>query len=79
MNGARKLFGGVGCCLPKVLIVQFIDAEAFDGRSVKKSCISLAHSDDGKLIRFDTSNVFYRGELEKTRLAVLRGEELAAV
>jgi len=81
------------CCLPKVLIpkdlgyknlfriliVQFIDAEAFDVRSVKKSCIHIAHPDGKRLIPFDTFNMFYRGELEHTRLAGLRREELAAV
>jgi hypothetical protein len=75
------------CCLPKVLIptnlgyenlfrvliVQFIDAEAFDVRSVKKSCIHIAHPDGKRLIPFDTFNMFYRGELETTRLAGLRG------
>lgn len=80
------------CCLPKVLlpkeigyknlfrilIVQFIDAEAFDVRSVKKSCIHIAHPDGKRLIPFDTFNMFYRGELETTRLAALRrmGEEV---
>ena len=77
------------CCLPKVLIpkdlgyrnlfrvliVQFIDAEAFDVRSVKKSCIHIAHPDGKRLIPFDTFNMFYRGELETTRLAALRGIE----
>lgn len=74
------------CCLPKVLlpkelgyrnlfrvlIVQFIDAEAFDVRSVKKSCIHIAHPDGERLIPFDTFNMFYRGELETTRLQELR-------
>jgi hypothetical protein len=81
------------CCLPKVLIpkdlgyknlfriliVQFIDAEAFDVRSVKKSCIHIAHPDGKRVIPFDTFNMFYRGELETTRLAALRGLELTAV
>jgi 7,8-dihydro-6-hydroxymethylpterin dimethyltransferase len=75
------------CCLPKViipkdpgyknlfriLIVQFIDAEAFDVRSVKKSCIHIAHPDGKRLIPFDTFNMFYRGQLESTRLSGLRG------
>jgi uncharacterized radical SAM superfamily Fe-S cluster-containing enzyme len=78
------------CCLPKVLIpknlgyknlfrvliVQFIDAEAFDVRSVKKSCIHIAHPDGKRLIPFDTYNMFYRGELEQTRLEPLRRAEL---
>lgn len=78
------------CCLPKVmlpsdlgygnlfrvLIVQFIDAEAFDVRSVKKSCIHIAHPDGKRLIPFDTFNMFYRGQLESTRLAALRQIEV---
>lgn len=81
------------CCLPKVLIpgnlsyrnlfrvliVQFIDAEAFDVRSVKKSCIHIAHPDGKRLIPFDTFNLFYRGELESTRLAALRNQDAALV
>jgi len=73
------------CCLPKVLvpdnisyenifriiIMQFIDAHSFDVRSVKKTCVHIVHP-DGRLIPFDTYNLFYRDELEKTRLAPLR-------
>ncbi|HEX4005530.1 MAG TPA: radical SAM protein [Acidobacteriaceae bacterium] len=79
------------CCLPRVdvpqnmgyanlfrvLIVQFIDAEAFDVRSVKKSCIHIAHPDGKRLIPFDTFNMFYRDDLEKTRLTPLREMEMA--
>jgi len=74
------------CCLPRiaapaelsyknifrVLIVQFLDAHAFDVRSVKKTCIHIVHP-DGRLIPFDTYNLFYRDDLERTRLAALRG------
>jgi uncharacterized radical SAM superfamily Fe-S cluster-containing enzyme len=73
------------CCLPRVaapdelgyenvfrvLIMQFIDAAAFDLRSVKKTCVHIVHP-DGRLIPFDTYNIFYRDELERTRLAPLR-------
>ncbi|MGH9774797.1 MAG: radical SAM protein [Candidatus Acidiferrales bacterium] len=73
------------CCLPRVaapaelsyknifrvLIVQFLDAHAFDVRSVKKTCIHIVHP-DGRLIPFDTYNLFYRDDLEQTRLASLR-------
>jgi uncharacterized radical SAM superfamily Fe-S cluster-containing enzyme len=78
------------CCLPRVsapssltyenvfrvLIVQFIDAHAFDVRSVKKSCIHIVHP-DGRLIPFDTYNLFYRDQLERERLAPLREHALA--
>jgi len=80
------------CCLPRVLapelsynnvfrvlIMQFIDAYAFDVRSVKKSCVHIVHP-DGRLIPFDTYNLFYRDELEATRLAGLRKlQEKAAI
>jgi uncharacterized radical SAM superfamily Fe-S cluster-containing enzyme len=61
------------CCLPlvkapasltyenifRVLIIQFLDAHNFDVRSVKKSCIHIVHP-DGRIIPFDTFNLFYR-------------------
>ena len=73
------------CCLPRldvpaalgyenifrVLIVQFLDAWSFDVRSVKKTCIHIVHP-DGRLIPFDTYNMFYRDSLEHERLAPLR-------
>jgi uncharacterized radical SAM superfamily Fe-S cluster-containing enzyme len=74
------------CCLPtaavpeglsyrnlfRVIIMQFIDAYDFDVRSVKKSCVHIVHP-DGRLIPFDTYNLFYRDGLERSRLASLRG------
>jgi uncharacterized radical SAM superfamily Fe-S cluster-containing enzyme len=73
------------CCLPKVLvpdnigydnvfrviIMQFIDAHSFDVRSVKKTCVHIVHP-DGRLIPFDTYNLFYRDDLERIRLDPLR-------
>jgi uncharacterized radical SAM superfamily Fe-S cluster-containing enzyme len=55
----------------RVLIMQFIDAYSFDVRSVKKTCVHIVHP-DGRLIPFDTYNLFYRDTLETTRLAPLR-------
>jgi uncharacterized radical SAM superfamily Fe-S cluster-containing enzyme len=83
-SGAQSL-RDLLCCLPRiaaspdltyknifrVLIVQFIDAYSFDVRSVKKTCIHIVHP-DGRLIPFDTYNLFYRDALEKTRLEPLR-------
>jgi uncharacterized radical SAM superfamily Fe-S cluster-containing enzyme len=80
------------CCLPKVLvadsisyenifriiIMQFIDAHSFDVRSVKKTCVHIVHP-DGRLIPFDTYNLFYRDDLEKTRLAPLRANAESAL
>lgn len=73
------------CCLPKVfapntityenvfrvIIMQFIDAQSFDVRSVKKTCVHIVHP-DGRLIRFDTYNLFYRDGLEQDRVGPLR-------
>lgn len=64
------------CCLPeiaapqqfgyqnvfRILIVQFMDAENLDIRSLKKSCIHFA-TPDGKLIPFESYNLFYRPEM----------------
>lgn len=65
------------CCLPlvkappsvtyenifRVLVIQFLDAHNFDVRSVKKSCIHIVHP-DGRVIPFDTYNLFYRDDRE---------------
>ena len=61
----------------RILIIQFADAAAFDVRSVKKSCIHIVHPGDGRLIPFDTYNLFYRDSLETTRLAPLRARGLS--
>lgn len=52
--------------------MQFIDAYAFDVRSVKKTCVHIVHP-DRRLIPFDTYNLFYRDGLEQSRLAPLSG------
>ncbi|HEY5330988.1 MAG TPA: radical SAM protein [Acidobacteriaceae bacterium] len=81
------------CCLPQVLapkslgydnlfrilIVQFIDAQTFDLRSIKKTCIHIAHPDAKRLIPFDTYNMFYRDGLEESRLNPLRERTLASL
>lgn len=72
------------CCLPeivapaqfgyqnvfRILIVQFMDAENLDIRSLKKSCIHFA-TPEGKLIPFESYNLFYRPEMSE-KLAQLR-------
>jgi uncharacterized radical SAM superfamily Fe-S cluster-containing enzyme len=60
-----------------VLIVQFVDAYSFDVRLIKKTCVHIAHPDGKRLIPFDTYNLFYRDDLEHTRLAGLRRREEA--
>jgi uncharacterized radical SAM superfamily Fe-S cluster-containing enzyme len=63
----------------RVLIVQFLDAQSFDLRSIKKTCVHIAHPDGERLIPFDTYNLFYRDGLERTRLAPLRERALASL
>jgi uncharacterized radical SAM superfamily Fe-S cluster-containing enzyme len=78
------------CCLPqfalpgvtydnvfRVLIIEFLDAYNFDVRSVKRSCIHIAHP-DGRIIPFDTFNLFYRDGKEAL-LAARRAETPGAV
>jgi molybdenum cofactor biosynthesis enzyme MoaA len=62
----------------RIIIMQFIDAHSFDVRSVKKTCVHIVHP-DGRLIPFDTYNLFYRDDLEQTRLAPLRKRAEAAL
>ncbi|MBZ4190162.1 radical SAM protein [Niabella beijingensis] len=64
------------CCLPqiqapgltynnlfRIIIMRFIDAYDFDVRAIKKSCVHIVHK-DGRLIPFETMNLFYRDEKE---------------
>ena len=77
------------CCLPRirtgsltydqvfrVLIMQFIDAWNFDVRAMKKSCVHIAQP-DGKLIPFESFNLFYREPAQRQRLEELRREARA--
>jgi uncharacterized radical SAM superfamily Fe-S cluster-containing enzyme len=57
--------------------MQFIDAYSFDIRSVKKTCVHIAHPDGERLIPFDTYNLFYRDDLEEKVLGPLRREKEA--
>jgi hypothetical protein len=76
------------CCLPmielqgnaitydnifRIIIMQFLDPHNFDVRSVKKSCVHIVHP-DGRIIPFDTFNLFYRDGKE-AQLNQLRGTE----
>ena len=74
------------CCLPRVeapaalnyrnvfrvLIVQFMDAYSLDIRALKKSCIHFALP-DGRLIPFESYNLFYRDGRESL-LKTIRDE-----
>lgn len=75
------------CCLPnlavpagltysnvfRILIMQFIDAYSFETRSIKKTCVHIAQP-DGRMIPFDTFNLFYRDDLARTQLEPIRAE-----
>lgn len=65
------------CCLPQVnaaglkyenlfriIIMRFIDAYDFDVRAIKKSCVHIVHK-DGRIIPFETMNLFYRDGKEE--------------
>jgi uncharacterized radical SAM superfamily Fe-S cluster-containing enzyme len=74
------------CCLPeievpgelgynnlfRIIIMKFMDAWDLDVRSVKKTCVHIVHP-DGRIIPFDTFNLFYRDQREE-RLRELRQE-----
>jgi uncharacterized radical SAM superfamily Fe-S cluster-containing enzyme len=76
-SGAMRL-ASLLCCLPMVradtlsyenvfrlIIMKFMDRYDMDVRSVKKSCVHIVHP-DGRVIPFDTYNLFYREGLEST-------------
>lgn len=73
------------CCLPnvvapelsynnlfRIIIMNFMDAYDFDVRAIKKSCVHIVNT-DGKIIPFETMNLFYRKGMEE-KLQSLRGE-----
>ena len=78
------------CCLPlisaptmvydnlfRIIVMQFIDAYNFDVRSIKKSCVHIVHK-DGRIIPFETMNLFYRDDNE-VYLKQLREEAVPAL
>ncbi len=82
---ASETFNQLLCCLPnviaeglsynnlfRVIIMNFMDAYDFDIRSIKKSCVHIVDT-DGKIIPFETMNLFYRSEL-RPKLEQLRNE-----
>lgn len=65
------------CCLPvidapglsynnlfRIIIMNFMDAYDFDVRAIKKSCVHIVHK-DGRIIPFETMNLFYRDEFKE--------------
>ena len=84
-DGQANCLSELLCCLPKVeapaalgyksvfrvLIVQFMDALSLDIRALKKSCIHIAQP-DGRLIPFESFNLFYRDDKQKVLEALRR-------
>ncbi|MFT4926644.1 MAG: putative radical SAM superfamily Fe-S cluster-containing enzyme [Phenylobacterium sp.] len=56
----------------RIVIMEFIDAYSFDLRSIRKSCVHIAHPDGKRMIPFDTFNMFYRDNLEQEVLNPIR-------
>ncbi|MFI5301063.1 MAG: radical SAM protein [Polyangiales bacterium] len=85
-EGAANAFGRLLCCLPtiksdapltyesvfRVIIMQFLDRHSLDLRTVRRSCVHIAHPDGRRVIPFDTYNLLYRDELERQTLTPLR-------
>lgn len=82
---ASQTFNQLLCCLPnvvaeglsydnlfRVIIMNFMDAYDFDVRAIKKSCVHIVDP-SGKIIPFETMNLFYREEF-RTYLETLRNE-----
>ena len=89
VDRVEENMGRLLCCLPEVsapglrydnlfriIIMRFIDAYDFDVRAIKKSCVHIVHK-DGRLIPFETMNLFYRDEKE-IYLKQLRAERDSA-
>ncbi len=76
------------CCLPefpvpeaisyenvfRITIVQFLDKYNFCVGGVKRSCIHIVHP-DGRIIPFDTYNLFYRDRLPAANVPIDQGIE----
>lgn len=81
-DSSSHAVGDLLCCLPRlehpsklgyqnifrIIIMEFLDRYNFDVRSVKRSCVHIAHS-DGRIIPFDTYNMFYRNAVDVAALS----------
>ena len=76
VDRVEENFKELMCCLPqihapglsynnlfRIIIMRFVDAWDFDVRAIKKSCVHIVHK-DGRIIPFETMNLFYRDEKE---------------
>ena len=85
-EGAASSLKRLLCCLPgvsgpadlkydrvfRVILMQFLDRHSMDLRTVRRSCVHIAHPDGKRIIPFDTFNVLYRDGLERETLTPLR-------
>jgi uncharacterized radical SAM superfamily Fe-S cluster-containing enzyme len=82
---AKEHLKSIMCCLPeidapelsydnlfRVIIMNFIDAQNFDVRAIKKSCVHIVNK-DMNIIPFETMNLFYRDD-KAAYLEMLRNE-----
>ena len=85
VDKAREHLKSIMCCLPdidapglgydnlfRIIIMNFIDAQNFDVRAIKKSCVHIVNK-DMKIIPFETMNLFYRDD-KAAYLETLRNE-----
>jgi hypothetical protein len=88
-SGAAQL-KSLLCCIPQIvsnelnyenvfrlIIMKFMDRYDMYVRSVKKSCVHIVHP-DGRIIPFDTYNLFYRPGLEGNWRRALEASGLSA-
>ena len=85
-EGAAAAVARLLCCLPgvsigsaplryedvfRIVIMKFLDRHDLDLRSVRKSCVHIAHPDGKRIIPFDTYNLFYRdGKIDGIRASL---------
>lgn len=87
VDKAGEHLHSIMCCLPeieapglaydnlfRIIIMNFIDAQNFDVRAIKKSCVHIV-SKEMQIVPFETMNIFYRDEKE-AYLKELRSEIL---
>ncbi len=85
VDTAKEHLKSIMCCLPdidarglsydnlfRVIIMNFIDAQNFDVRAIKKSCVHIVNK-DMSIIPFETMNMFYRDD-KAEYLEMLRNE-----
>lgn len=85
VDTAKEHLKSIMCCLPdidarglsydnlfRVIIMNFIDAQNFDVRAIKKSCVHIVNK-DMSIIPFETMNMFYRDD-KAAYLEMLRNE-----